>query len=89
MVSEDGPELHLPLNSRGEAFMAGLIARSLAQGIVAAISSGPAAATSTSNSNVISFAGADITVEASDPDAMARALASKAKLARLASPVRH
>lgn len=89
MVSEYGPELHLPLNSRGENFMAGLIAKSLAQGVTAATASVTPASTSSSSDNRISFAGADITVTASDPNAMARELAAKAKLGRLASPVRH
>jgi len=89
MVSEHGPELHLPLNSHGEDFMASLIAKSLAQGITTAVSGGPVSSTSMSTDNSISFAGAEIQVVAQDPDQMAKQLASKAKLARLASPVRH
>lgn len=89
MISEHGPEMILPLNSHGENFMAGLIARSLAQGVTAATSGGPDLTHSMSSDNSVSFAGADIKVVASDPTAMARALTAKAKLARLASPVRH
>ena len=86
MVSEKGPEAHIPLNSRGEDFMAGLIAKSLARGITMAISSTDIPTSSTSNTNTISFAGADIQVVASDPNQMARELEAKAKLKRLTSP---
>ena len=85
-IGEAGPEAILPLNSRGEDFMAGLIAKSLAKGITMAISSTDVPATSTTNSHVVSFAGADITVQAQDPNAMARALEAQAKLKRLTSP---
>jgi hypothetical protein len=88
-VSEQGPELHLPLNSRGENFMATIIAKSLARGVTTAISAAPDAGSSMTHDNSVSFAGADIKVVAQDPNAMAKALAGKAKLARLASPVRH
>lgn len=89
VVSEFGPELHLPLNSRGQDFMAGIIAKSLAQGVIQARTATPAVATSMSHDNSISFAGAEIQVVAQDPNKMAQALTAKAKLARLASPVRH
>jgi hypothetical protein len=89
VVSEHGPELHLPLNSRGENFLTGLIAKSLAGGITQAIAGVPATAASTTHDNSISFAGAEIQVVAQDPNQMAKELAGKAKLARLASPVRH
>jgi hypothetical protein len=89
-ISEFGPEAIIPLNSHGENFMAGLIARAMVQGVTTATNALPGGnSTSNSSDNRISFAGAEITVTASDPNAMAKGLAAKAKLARLASPVRH
>ena len=87
MVSEKGPEAHIPLNTRGEDFMAGLIAKSLARGVTAAVSSTDSgASSSTSNTHVVSFSGADIKVVAQDPGKMARELEAMAKLKRLTSP---
>lgn len=87
-VSENGPELHLPLNSTGQDFMTGLITKSLAQ-VITHAQAVHGSSSSVSNDNSISFAGADIKVVAQDPNGIAKALAAKAKLARLASPVRH
>lgn len=89
LVGESGPELILPLNSRGQEFMANIITKSLVQGVTQATAAAPSVSSVNSTDNSVSFSGADIKVVAADPDAMARQLAAKAKLRRLASPVRH
>jgi hypothetical protein len=81
---EAGVEALIPLNERGQAFMAGMIARSLAQGIHMAMpaqQSGPSVVNEDHSTN---YTG-DIKVTASDPMEMERKLKQRKRLKQLSS----
>jgi TP901 family phage tail tape measure protein len=81
-------ETVLPLNSDGQAWMAGMIVKALAQALSISGGGGVSTSTATHVDASTTFSG-PVSVQANDAEALGRQLAAKAKLDRLTSPVRH
>lgn len=82
--AEAGPEAMIPLNARGEQFMGGMIAKSLANGIVRA--GGAAMSSQTTYADYSTNYSGPISVAADDPRAMERQLAARKRVQRLTNP---
>lgn len=94
-VGENGPEMVLPLNGQGTSFIAAVVAQSMQRmgvttsamrGMRTAGYAGPTQATSYHHVDASQNFTGPITVEAQDPNEMARKLADKKRLAALTRP---